>query len=108
MPDPDDEGTTWGEGGTNSLLHNFKCNETFSVTNMVKRNTWNILLQWKSWNSACCLTFIMTFCVTMQLSVQLLAAEILSPAFTLHYMLTSAASTVGVMEKTEPETQSTF
>jgi hypothetical protein len=50
----------------------------------------------------------MTFCVTMQLSVQLLAAEIQSPAFTLYYMLTSAASTVGAMEKTEPEIQSTF
>jgi len=39
------------------------------------------------------------------LSVQLLAAEVQSPAFTL---LTSAAYTVGAKERSEPETDYTF
>jgi hypothetical protein len=37
-----------------------KCNEHVSVTNMAKRDTQNILLLWKCWNSASCLTFILT------------------------------------------------
>jgi len=42
------------------------------------------------------------------LSVQLLAAEVQSPAFTLHHLLTSAAYTVGAQERNEPETDYTF
>jgi len=42
------------------------------------------------------------------LSVQLLAAEVESPAFTLHHLLTSAAYTVGTKERSEPETDYTF
>jgi len=42
------------------------------------------------------------------LSVELLAAEVQSPAFTLHYLLASAAHTVGAKERSEPETDYTF
>jgi hypothetical protein len=42
------------------------------------------------------------------LSVQLLAAEVQNPAFTLHYLLTSAAYTVAAKERSEPETDYTF
>jgi len=38
----------------------WKCNEHVSITNMAKLDTQNILLLWKCWNSASCLTFIMT------------------------------------------------
>jgi hypothetical protein len=44
----------------------------------------------------------------MPLSVQLPAAETQTPTFTLHYMLTSAASTIVAKERTEPEADSTF
>jgi hypothetical protein len=37
-----------------------KYNEHVSITNMAKRDTQNILLMWKCWNSAPRLTFIMT------------------------------------------------
>lgn len=37
-----------------------KCNEHVSITNMAKHDTQNILLLWKCWNSASCLTFIVT------------------------------------------------
>jgi hypothetical protein len=43
------------------------------------------------------------YCDIRPLSVQLLAAEVQSPAFTLHYPLTSAAYTVGGKERSEPE-----
>jgi hypothetical protein len=37
-----------------------KCNEHVSIANMAKRDTQNILLLWKCWNSASCLPFIVT------------------------------------------------
>ena len=37
-----------------------KCDEHVSITSMAKRDTQNILLLWKYWNPASCLTFIVT------------------------------------------------
>jgi hypothetical protein len=48
------------------------------------------------------------YCDIRLLSVQLLASEVQSSAFTLHYLLTSAAYTVGEKERSEPETDYTF
>jgi len=71
----------------------WKCNEHTSITNMAKGEIQKILLLWKCWNSAWGFTFNVMQCVIRLLSVKLLAAELQRPVSTLHYTLTSAAST---------------
>ena len=76
-----------------------KCNEHVSITSMDKRDSVEML-------KFSLLPHL--YHDIRPLSVQLLAAEVQSPAFTLHYLLTSAAYTVGAKERSEPETDYTF
>jgi len=63
-------------------------------------------------SSALCIDeWCLTFSVTMHhwaAVCKQLAAKIDSPEFRLHGVMTSAASSAGAKDKTEPETDSTF
>jgi len=82
-----------------------KCNEHVSVTNMAIRDTQNILLLWKCWNSAFCLTFIVTLgrCLC---SFLLLKYAVLHSHCTVCWQVLPAL--FGAKERSEPETDYTF
>ena len=73
-----------------------KHNEHVSITNMAKRDAQNILLLWKCWNSASCLTFIVT------------SGRCLCSFLLLKYRVLHSHCTVGAKERSEPETDYTF